>query len=192
MNQKDPSLLAAHPSHIHTFTTPIQVESLHSRRQFLLRESQTPDSLTEVSIASRCLPVCVASRSWNTNQRVSLFEVTVISVSLPPFVSHRGLSNTNQRLSLSLPIGIVALEMMRGLKKSISKEIGGEFPAKPAPHISSILVPPPFTSQWLRAFVSRGYTVDKTRPTLFTSSLVFRFWVFAYALTVLHTGCRLL
>ena len=128
-----------------TFTTPIS--TLHSRRQFLLRESQTPDSLTEVSIASRCLPVCVASRSWNTNQRVSLFEVTVISVSLPPFVSHRGLSNTNQRLSLSLPIGIVALEMMRGLKKSISKEIGGEFPAKPAPHISSILVPPTFTSQ---------------------------------------------
>ena len=29
------------------------------------------------------------------------FEVTVTSVSLPPFVSRRGLSNTNQRLSLS-------------------------------------------------------------------------------------------
>ena len=28
------------------------------------------------------------------------FEVTVTSVSLPPFVSRRGLSNTNQRLSL--------------------------------------------------------------------------------------------
>ena len=55
-------------------------------------------------------------------------EVTVTSVSLPPFVSRRGLSNTNQRLSLR-------------------KEIGGEFPAKPAPHISSILVPPTFTSQ---------------------------------------------
>ena len=27
------------------------------------------------------------------------FEVTVTSVSLPPFVSRRGLSNTNQRLS---------------------------------------------------------------------------------------------
>ena len=30
------------------------------------------------------------------------FEVTVTSVSLPPFVSRRGLSNTNQRLSPSL------------------------------------------------------------------------------------------
>ena len=31
------------------------------------------------------------------------FEVTVTSVSLPPFVSRRGLSNTNQRLSLLFP-----------------------------------------------------------------------------------------
>ena len=29
---------------------------------------------------------------------ISSFEVTVTSVSLPPFVSRRGLSNTNQRL----------------------------------------------------------------------------------------------
>ena len=32
------------------------------------------------------------------------FEVTVTSVSLPPFVSRRGLSNTNQRLSHNLPV----------------------------------------------------------------------------------------
>ena len=30
-------------------------------------------------------------------------EVTVTSISLPPFVSRRGLSNTNQRLPLRLP-----------------------------------------------------------------------------------------
>ena len=30
------------------------------------------------------------------------FDVTVTSVSLPPFMSRRGLFNTNQRLSLSL------------------------------------------------------------------------------------------
>ena len=33
------------------------------------------------------------------------FEVTVTSVSLPPFVSRRGLSNTNQRLSLKATRG---------------------------------------------------------------------------------------
>ena len=32
------------------------------------------------------------------------FEVTVTSVSLPPFVSRRGLSNTNQRLSHTLAL----------------------------------------------------------------------------------------
>ena len=34
------------------------------------------------------------------------FEVTVTSVSLPPFVSRRGLSNTNQRLSLTLSFSL--------------------------------------------------------------------------------------
>ena len=35
------------------------------------------------------------------------FEVTVTSVSLPPFVSRRGLSNTNQRLSIIRSLGIL-------------------------------------------------------------------------------------
>ena len=34
-------------------------------------------------------------------------EVTVTSVSLPPFVSHRGLFNTNQRLSHNLLLPVV-------------------------------------------------------------------------------------
>ena len=61
----------------------------------------------EVTVTSVPLSPFVSLRGLvNTNQRLSAlkYAVTVTSVSLPPFVSRRGLPNTNQRLSLVINI----------------------------------------------------------------------------------------
>ena len=55
------------------------------------------------------MPSCVPTSAVFHHGRkfACSFEVTVTSVSLPPFVSRRGLCNTNQRLSLSsVPLGL--------------------------------------------------------------------------------------
>ena len=50
---------------------------------------------------------CLCSISLFLSAFAGSFEVTVTSVSLPPFVSRRGLSNTNQSLSLLSDLRLV-------------------------------------------------------------------------------------
>ena len=51
------------------------------------------------------------------------FEVTVTSVSLPPFVSRRGLSNTNQRLSPSITTeSVIADDIINDIIMTITME----------------------------------------------------------------------
>ena len=82
--RRPPSLSAAlrcaHP--------PLSSSSLCRSPQGML-----PSLLFSVSFLSPCFFLYL----------LGSFEVTVTSVSLPPFVSRRGLSNSNQRLSLSRP-----------------------------------------------------------------------------------------
>ena len=73
-------------------------------REFYLK-NPTPPGAEFIQEGNRA-PVAKATqecRLKTSSTFAGSFEVTVASVSLPPFVSRRGLSNTNQRLSLLNP-----------------------------------------------------------------------------------------
>ena len=71
------------------------------------------------------------------------FEVTVTSVSLPPFVSRRGLSNTNQRLShpTSLPRSLVLClrKVVRYLKLTVESVVASTLGLLQGAYIASAL-----------------------------------------------------
>ena len=73
--------------HLNPLALPLLAPSLCQRPQRM-----RPSLLFSVSFLSPCFFLYL----------LGSFEVTVTSVSLPPFVSRRGLSNTNHRLSLDL------------------------------------------------------------------------------------------
>ena len=135
---------------------------------------------------------CIFSISLFLSAFAGSFEVTVTSVSLPPFVSRRGLSNTNQRLSKPLRVGLShsldsagacglpsAWPVLRRLpwpRRFLAKAIRGSEPGaqvlEPL-HLTRILGPPPdvYLHSLLSFFVFHCLSVCealKLRPLPFT------------------------
>ena len=101
------------------------------------------------------------------------FEVTVTSVSLPPLMSRRGLSNTNQRLSRPKPLqGTTPPPMIRRtLCLSMSCCVGRlreQKGMKSRPKPLQGTTPSPMIRRTLRSLLSS----TATRPTRLTSSRI--------------------